>query len=240
MEPDDGYISEYLVHWTGRDGDETGAKILSIIASTCQLLLSYNVFHILDIYNKIREKMVCFTDVPLSLSAQHCTSYGRFGIAFHKIRLINVGAQPVFYATHANKSDLDVIFNFLQNQNQDNGISTKVFDALLRHFYFMQTFSNGKADSKDAYYYEREWRLGKQNLAPVEMWNRPDNPKYQIIQAGYPRQCGKLFSDGEKEYFQFCKVDVAFLISPQAWKTRIQNPHSFPIQDYEEYVSNCK
>ncbi len=237
MKPDNGYISEYLVHWTGKDGDETGAKILSVIVSTCQLLLSYNVFHILDIYNKIHEKMVCFTDVPLTLSAQHCSRYGRFGIAFHKINLMNAGAQPVFYATHASKHDLDVIFDFLQTQNQTKTIETSVFDALLRHFYFMQTFSDGKADKKDTYYYEREWRLGKQNLAPAEMWDHPDNPKYHIIQAGYPRHCGKLFTDKEKEYFQFCREDVAFLISPQAWKTRIQNPYGFPIQDYEEYVN---
>lgn len=96
MKSEDGFISDYLVHWTGKDGDVTGADILSLIASTCQLLLSYNVFHILDIYNKIQEKMVCFTDVPLAHAAQHCQRYGRFGIAFHKMRLMNVGTQPVF------------------------------------------------------------------------------------------------------------------------------------------------
>jgi hypothetical protein len=238
VKPDDGYISEYLVHWTGKDGDDAGARIISVIASTCQLLLSYNVFHVLDIYNKIREKMICFTDVPLALSAQHCSRYGRFGIAFHKIRLMIVGTQPVFYATQANKHDLDVIFNFLQSQNQTKTIDPPVLDALLRHFYFMQIFSYGEANNNNAYYYEREWRLGKQNLAPVAMWDHPDNPKYRIIQAGYPRHCGKLFIDGEDEYFQFYREDVAFLICPQAWKTKIQNPYGFPIQDYEEYVSD--
>lgn len=59
---------------------------------------------------------------------------------------------------------LDVIFKFLQIQNQIKTIETSVLDALYRHFYFMQTFSEGKADEKDTYYYEREWRLGKQNL----------------------------------------------------------------------------
>lgn len=238
MNPDNGYISNYLVHWTGKNGDdERGAKVLSLIASTCQLLLSYNVFHILDIYNKIHEKMVCFTDVPLSHAAQHCNRYGRFGIAFHKLSLMNVGTQPVFYTTHANKHDLDEIFKFLHEQNKTATIEAKIFDALQRHFYFMQTFSDGKADEKDTYYYEREWRLGKQNLAPVEMWNRPDNPKYHILKAGYPRYCGKLFIDGEMEYFQFCKKDVAFLMSPRDWKTKILNPHAFPVHDYEKLVN---
>ena len=237
MKPDNGYISNYLVHWTGKNGDEAGAEILSLVASTCRLLLSYNVFHILDIYNKIHEKMVCFTDVPLSNAAQHCSRYGRFGIAFHKLNLMNVGAQPVFYTTHANKDDLDVIFEFLYAQNQITTIGAPIFDALHRHFYFMQIFSEGKADGKDTYYYEREWRLGKQNLAPVEMWNRPDNPQYHILKAGYPRYCGKLFIDGEKEYFQFSTKDVAFLISPRDRQTKVYNPHAFPVHDYEELVN---
>jgi len=237
METDDGYISDYLVHWTGKDGDEAGASILSLIASTCHLLLSDNVFHNLDIYNEIREKMVCFTDVPLVHTAQHCKRYGRFGIAFHKLKLMNVGTQPVFYATHANKKDLDMIFKFLQMQSHTTTIETSVLDALYRHFYFMQTFSKGKADEKDTYYYEREWRLGKQNLAPVTLWSRPDNPKYHILQAGYPRHCGKLFVDGEKEYFQFSTDDVAFLISPHDWKSKISNPHAFPVEEYENFVN---
>lgn len=238
MNPDNGYISDYLLHWTGKSGDDkAAADVLSIIASTCQLLLSYNVFHILDIYNKIHEKMVCFTDVPLSHAAQHCKRYGRFGIAFHKLSLMNVGTQPVFYATHASKHDLDVIFDFLHEQKQALTIETTLFNALHRHFYFMQIFSEGKADEKDTCYYEREWRIGKQNLAPVEMWNRPDNPKYHILKAGYPLYCGKLFIDGEKEYFQFSKKDVAFLICPRDWKTKIHNPLSFPVHDYEELVN---
>jgi len=241
MNADNGYISDCLVHWTGKNGDnEAGAKVLSLIASKCQLLLSYNVFHILDIYNKIHEKMVCFTDVPLSHAAQRCNRYGRFGIAFHKLRLMNVGTQPVFYATHANKHDLDEIFKFLHEQNQTTTIEAKIFGALQRHFFFMQTFSDGKADGKDTYYYQREWRLGKQNLAPVEMWNRPDNPEYHIYEAGYSHYCGKLFIDGENEYFQFCKEDVAFLISPRAWKTKIDNPHAFLVKDYEGLVNERK
>lgn len=237
MKRDNGYISDYLVHWTGKNGDKAGAEILSRIASTCQLLLTYNVFHILDIYNKIREKMVCFTDIPLLHAAQHCNHYGRFGIAFHKLKLMNVGTQPVFYATHANKEDMDVIFKFLHAQNQITTIEANIFNALHRHFYFMQIFSEAKADGKYTYYYEREWRLGKQNLAPVEMWNRPDNPVYHIQKAGYSHYNGKLFIDGEMEYFQFCEEDVAFLISPRDWKTEILNPHVFPIYDYEELTS---
>lgn len=240
MNPDNGYISDYLVHWSGKSGDESGAKTLSLIASTCQLLLSYNKLHIFDIDHEIQEKMACFTDVPLSHAAQHCNRYGCFGIAFHKLGLMNVGAQPVFYATHANNADLHVIFKFLQEQVHNTAIDTTLFKALHRHFYFTQAFSEGKADEKDTFYYEREWRLGKQNLVPAEMCERLDNPRYHIRQAGYPYPHGKLCVDGENEYFEFKKEDVAFLIRPRDWQAEIDNPHSFPVYDYEEFVNSRK
>lgn len=239
MNPDNGYISDYLIHWTGKNGDDEGSKFLGLIASKCQLLLSNNVYHEPDIFTKVSAKMVCFTDVPLSHAAQHCKRYGRFGIAFHKQSLLKVGAQPVFYVTLANRRDVSNIIKLLYEKNQTTTIESSLLDALKRHFYFMQMFSKGKIDNEDTFYYEREWRLGKQNLAPLEMWNRPDNPRYHIQEAGYSLLgCGKLFSEDGKEYFQFCESDVAFLISPRDWKARISNPHNFRIEDYEELVSH--
>lgn len=240
MNPDNGYISDYLVHWTGKGDDKAGSEILSLITSTCQLLLSYNKLHVFDIYHEVQEKMACFTDIPLSHAAQHCNRYGRFGIAFHKLRLMSVGAQPVFYTTHANNSDLHVIFKFLQEQAQHTTIDTTLFKALHRHFYFTQAFSEGKADENDTFYYEREWRLGKQNLVPAEMLEHPDNPRYRIMQAGYPYHHGRLCVDGGKEFFAFKKEDVAFLIIPRDCKAKIENPHAFPVHEYEEFVSSRK
>ncbi len=77
---DNGHISSDLIHWTGKDGDDRGAKILSVIGSSLGLLFSYNPLHKVDWYNEIHEKMVCFTDVPLRHSAEHCKRYGRFGL----------------------------------------------------------------------------------------------------------------------------------------------------------------
>lgn len=239
MPHDNGYISEYLIHWTGKDGDEKGAEVLSIIASTCQLLLSYNQLHIFDMHHKISEKMVCFTDIPLPHSHQHCRRYGRFGIAFHKLDLMNVGAQPVFYASHACKCDMDVIFTFLQDQVRNTTIDPTLFRALHRHFYFIQQFSDTKADSKDAFYYEREWRLGEQTLVPPEKLNRP-NAKYRCRQEGYPPYTGRLVRNGDNIYFDFDKGYVAFLIAPQDWQIKIENPHQFLFRTYEEIVTSQK
>ena len=34
--------------------------------------------------------MVCFTDLPLHLSEEHCDDFGKFGIGFNKDKFINM------------------------------------------------------------------------------------------------------------------------------------------------------
>ena len=233
---DNGYISNYLIHWTGKSGDEDGKRVLSIVATTLRLLLSYCRLHIFDFSHEIHEKMVCFTDVPLRHSSEHCKRYGRFGIAFRKLKLMNVGAQPVFYASHACKRDMDTIFRFLQEQVGQRTLPPDLFRALHRHFYFVQRLSDGPADDHDTFYYEREWRLGEQTLIPEEKLSRP-NPKYRAQQEVYPPYyTGRLTTEGDKTYFAFNKEDVAFLVAPRTYRTKVQNPHAFAIEAYEDIV----
>lgn len=233
---DNGYISNYLIHWTGKDGDERGANVLSAIASTLRLLLSYNRLHVFDLSHEIHEKMVCFTDVPLRHSSEHCNRYGKFGIALHKLKLMNVGAQPVFYASHACKHDMDKIFGFLQAKSQQTTLPNGLFQALHRHFYFIQRLSDGRADRDDTFYYEREWRLGAQSLVPKETLRRP-NAKYRSKQEGYQHYTGELVTEGDKSYFAFAKNDVAFLIAPRDRHATVENPNRFRIEAYEDLVN---
>lgn len=242
---ENGYISQHLIHWTGKvnDGrvdDVEGARILSIIASTRRLCLSYNPIYKRDMFNEIHEKMVCFTDVPLYQSAAHCAKYGRFGISFHKLPLMNVGAQPVFYTTHVWKRDMDVIFDFLQHQVRQPTMDGKLLQALLHHFYFTQHFSEGPAGATDTFYYEREWRLGAQSLPTEEELDR-DNAKYHCVQEGYPpyidKKIGRRVIEGENEYFAFETAPVAFLVAPTDWVASIDNPNKFEIREYETLVS---
>jgi hypothetical protein len=236
MKPiDDGYISKYLIHWAGKGTDHGRADVLSVIASTCELLLSYNRIHSFDWSHEIHEKMTCFTDVPLAHSHKHCSRYSKFRIAFHKLKLMNVGAQPVFYVSHATKQDMHIIFKFIQEQTRQLTMEPGLFKALHRHFYFMQRLSDGRADGNDTYYYEREWRLGAQSLPTAEEWDRP-NPRYHCQQEGYTRYIGKRVIRDGKEYFSFKTEDVAFLVAPRAWMSRIQNPKSFNLFAFEDLV----
>lgn len=236
---DNGYISDYLIHWTGKKGDEDGARILGNIASTLRLLLSYNRLHLFDWTHEIHEKMVCFTDVPLLHSSAHCMRYGKFGIAFRKLKLMNVGAQPVFYASHACKRDMDTIFRFLQEQVKHTTLPSDLFRALHRHFYLIQRLSEGRADGHDTFYYEREWRLGEQTLVPEAKRQRP-NAKYLAQQEGYPPYTGRLVNEDDKSYFAFGKDDVAFLVAPRDYRDRVENPHGFRVESYEELVEMNK
>lgn len=176
--------------------------------------------------------MVCFTDVPLTHSLAHCGRYGRFGIAFHKLKLMNVGAQPVFYVSHAVKRDMDAVFRFLQEQTECATLPLCVFRALHRYFYFMQRLSDGRADARDTYYYEREWRLGAQTL-PIQ---EDLNPRYHCQQAGYGAYFGRRIVRDDKEYFSFDTEDVAFLVTPTSWESNIGNPHGFRVCAFEELV----
>lgn len=232
---DNGYISDYLIHWTGKNGDDHGASVLTTVGSTLRLLLSYNRLHIFNWSHEVHEKMVCFTDVPLRHSNEHCKHYGRFGIAFHKLRMMNVGVQPVFYASHACKGDMNTIFRFLQEQVHQTTLPLEIFQALHRHFYFIQRLSDGRADRHDTFYYEREWRLGEQTLVPEEKLRRP-NARYWSQQEGYPPYMGRLVTEGARTYFAFNAEDVAFLIAPRTYHPKVGNPHGFPIEAYEDLV----
>ena len=225
---DNGYISEYLIHWTGKDGEKQGADILSIIAESLKLLLSYNPLHSYDFATHVYEKMVCFTDVPLNHSHKHCSKYGKFGIAFKKQELMCVGAQPVFYSTHVSKHDMDKIFRFLMKQTEKTTIDKKLYDAFKRHFYFMKRFS----DSKDTHYYEREWRLGEQTLVTEDERQKPNFEHYRV-EKGHPPYFGNRIEEGGKSYSSFKVSDVAFLIAPEKSMNKIRNPHNFPLYSYE-------
>ena len=153
---------------------------------------------------------------------------------------MNVGTQPVFYSTHVWANDMDVIFDFLQSQVRRPTLDSKLLKALLHHFYFTQHFSQGRADSTDTFYYEREWRLGAQSLPTVKQLNR-DNAKWHCIQDGYPpyidERIGVRVVEGDNEYFAFQSAPVAFLVIPVDWTHKVDNPHGFEVRMYEDLVS---
>lgn len=232
---DDGYISNFLIHWCGRGTSvQEQVSILSNIATSCRLLLSPNPFFF-DGGLEIRENMICFTDVPLRHSAQHCAKYSRFGIAFKKPRLMNKGAQPVQYISHTFKRDLSIVYRYLMKELEKQTLDDKVFRAFHRHFFYMQEFSEGRADAKDAHYYEREWRLGEFTLVP----DGESKGMFSIENRIGP-YFGDLVQMNGKNYFQFELEDIAFLISPGDAIRSLVNPHEFDVRAFEELVRDFR
>jgi hypothetical protein len=82
------YVGDALVHWTGRKKtDEEAVAILKAICEESVLRLTYCPRYVQPDLNP-KASMVCFTDVPLKLSAEHCRQFGRCGIGFHKTAMI--------------------------------------------------------------------------------------------------------------------------------------------------------
>ena len=99
------YISAVLIHWTGRGKtQETAFQILETICSENILRLSYCPTYVNSSFEP-KSLMVCFTDIPLEHSQEHCSKFGKFGIAFKKSRMIEYGANPVHYiiGTHLHR-----------------------------------------------------------------------------------------------------------------------------------------
>lgn len=134
---------------------------------------------------------------------------------------------------------MNAIFSFLQKELKEPSLPADTFEALHRHFFFIQRLSVDRADRQDTYYYEREWRLGEQTLVPEEKLKRP-NAKYWCQKEGYPPYPGKLVRDGDTPYFAFEPDDVAFLVCPRSWQPKIANPNGFQVEAFEDLVGTSK
>lgn len=230
---DGDYASRFLIHWAGRDKTpaERG-EILSVIATSRRLLLSDNVF-ISGLGIKLRQKMVSFTDIPLRLSARHCLRYSDFGIAFHKKMMMAKSAQPVFYSTHVYIRDMDTISRFIVDQAQNPALDPDVLRALQRHIGFLQDFSEGSVESPEAYYFEREWRIGELALVPEGEANKT---RWRM-ENKLPPTVGEIAVEGENAYVKFDDADVAFLVVPRDHAGLLSNPNGFPVRIFEELVN---
>lgn len=185
------FISETLTHWTGRKKTEHEAfDVLKKIITTKRLLLTYCPnYPKLSENQQLRTMMVCFTDIPLELSADHCAEFGKFGIGFSKEKMILYGANPVFYTTNEMKKKVEsfiYLIHRLQSEEKDrewsaidsnvnDGIryqfNTDQFNAMTELAGFMQNYQYN--DSKIDYY-QREWRINYETL-PHTIGIEPQN-----------------------------------------------------------------
>lgn len=238
MALDNGYISDYLVHWTGRKGLREGFTNLTSILENNRLKLGFNPFVWLSFHEAVGDNMVCFTDVPIRHSRSHCARYGKFGIAFSKRSLANVGAHPVFYYTHSMQQDVQRIIKFLCDDNQSRTFPEVIHEALKRHFYFCQEYGRNRIDSRAAFYYEREWRLGEESLD--EEYGQ-DGTRGKRFQNGKPNYFGKLVREGNLSFFEFKDEDISFVILPRRYEKKFRKTfrnRPLKVMLYEDLVDS--
>lgn len=230
------YVSPWLIHWTSREGGAAkGLCNLNAIISTQRLKLSDLPIVRLDFRSSAKVRMVCFTDVPLIFSEEHCSRYGQFGIAFKKRKLILYGAQPVFYLALGCRENVKRIMEFILDPPQGCNIPPAMLKSLGEHFCYMQEFSEDGFDSQDAHYYEREWRISEPSLVPENLWaQKPSN--LAVRTAGYPDYWGRRIAKDGEDFFVFEDDDVAFVVCPREHASSLQNPKGYDVRLFENIV----
>ena len=212
------YLNEELVHWTGRKKNDCEAfEILKAIADE-QILRLMPCPNYDDPDLKKKSAMVCFTDIPLKYSREHCKDrFGRFGIAFNKQKMIRYGVNPVFYTTKEHFNNIMNIAKLLERMRdlekdrewkeelEPYQFKENETVALMKTIEFLQEYShNSKDDGEYVNYYQREWRLAFNSL-PFAGGDQPHLPGMSSV-----------YNKGDKTYFvfKFGAGDVEYLIVP--------------------------
>ena len=211
------YVSNQLIHWTGRGIPESAAfKTLADICKEEILRLSYCPNYVQGNF-KPESLMVCFTDIPLKHSKEHCSNFGRFGIAFHKDKMIDYGANPALYTTGVHFDRIKHVNQLLERmldleKDREWKEETEPYRftedetlALKEVSEFLQEYSYKNQDHKEyVTYYQREWRLTFNSL------NFASGSK--VYKVG--KTCFYIHNEKPYKIFKFSPEDVAFLIVP--------------------------
>jgi len=233
------YISSFLTHWVGRScssDDERYDILISKILYRRELLFSYNPIPFTSRYGGLRTKdswginMVCFTDMPLSMSEEHCNKYSRFGIAFHKAPLANCLVCPVAYSLNP---FIYEAYSFLYHTAL--GLKHLTDGATMQ-----EGPKTGKQFSYDTFMQKLHvFLLWFQDYAPSEFPNVEGSllgtpEQYEFFADKkvyyYEREWRAVYREGDKfgwvsehegnEYFRFHESSVAYLICPEAFCKR--------------------
>ena len=217
-------ISDSLVHWTGRKkSDEAAVQILKAICEEGILRLTHCPRYVQPDL-KPSASMVCFTDIPLRLSGEHCGRFGRCGIGFRKEAMIRYGANPVLYTTSKHLARIKHIESLLARmkdfekdrewraESEPYRFTEDETIALTEVTDFLQEYAH-KNDDDSSYvtYYQREWRLPF-NILPFAGEGKSHEPGMSCfyIRGGISYPILKFRND-----------DVAFLVVPRAYRKAV-------------------
>ncbi|NKF24801.1 abortive infection system antitoxin AbiGi family protein [Solimonas marina] len=217
------YINEALMHWTGRGKSDIDAY--SALESICVdriLRLTFCPNYVQPSLDS-KTAMVCFTEIPLEHSAEHCGLFGRFGIAFKKSAMIEYGANPVFYTTAKHLVRIKHISTLLERMKdlekdrewrqdiEPYRFSEDETVAMMEVLGLLQEYSYKNNDGTDyVTYYQREWRLTF-DVLPFAEGSTPHT-------AG--TSCFYIRNGTSYQVFKFKDADVAYIVVPEDFEQK--------------------
>ncbi len=158
-----GIHSKILVHWTGKDIENSlGANKSQQYVERLKDDYKNGLFAKRVSENSIREKKIknllriCFTEIRLSQAQTHAERYGKLGIGFTRDFIMNKGGRPVIYIPYKAKADgrlLEDSINNVYEKSENNKEIHRSSKWIMAH---VKRMSNGNLDD---YYEEMEWRL---------------------------------------------------------------------------------
>ena len=201
-----GYYSDYLFHFTGRNksSEEGYSNLISILKHGLKVSLLSD-----QVNSKWCEKLkkagydcclmklaTCFTDIPIDKISSHTSTYGEFGIGLSREWAIRNKAQPMVYVGETGFINglIRVVndINLSKAPNKNNNV-----------------FSDLRLDEITPYlkdidcYHEREWRI------TFDSCEIADSVHYD---------------DGRsEEYIYFNKNDLVLIVVPRDYLHKLNN-----------------
>jgi len=204
------HISTHLTHWTGRKKEDDEAfSILKKIVVTKQLKFSYNTISFPDDSSITKNLMICFADIPLYQSYEHCRRYNHFGIGFNKNEMIDYGASPVLYIVENRRPHQDYLQNILTNADFQNNQSK----SLISWYHSMNQPYNSNNLSE---FFEREWRIIR--ILPFHWKQRAEETRGKYNEQPFKGEIERIEIGGdmnnEEFYLQFDSKVIENIIVP--------------------------
>ena len=158
-----GIHSKILVHWTGKDiedspGINKSQQYVERLKDDFENGLfakrtSENLIRGTKIKNLLR---ICFTEIRLSQAQIHAERYGKLGIGFTRKFIMDKGGRPVIYIPYKAKADGRLLEDSIKNVYEKSENDKEIHRSSKWIMAHVKRMSNG---NHDEYYEEMEWRL---------------------------------------------------------------------------------
>jgi hypothetical protein len=184
--------------------------------------------------------VVCFTDIPLTLTQAHVDRYGSFAIGFRKRVVKRWGGNPVLYLVDGGNDCLRGQFasyvrgmiehslSVLNDPHASDDLKKEVRKWTWLIAMFKEMADAGPAadqeivDSQDRYYFEREWRI-------------PLSDKHKNCEYPFSKTVPIGTSDKCHCYIGFSAADLALVVVPNE-ETRKRVLDWFETPEAEPFI----